>query len=98
MTTAIGVVMTERIVAGRLEDQQLAGEPLHYPEDAEELDALLAIPGERAGGVLARKLQLARRREPVDASAWPFRALFARAWWKTRRTCRRSKGCAWPRS
>ena len=32
MTTAIGVVITEHIVAGRLEDQRLAGKLLRYPE------------------------------------------------------------------
>jgi hypothetical protein len=31
MTTAIGVVMTEHIVTGRLEDQKLAGQVLRYP-------------------------------------------------------------------
>ena len=33
MTTAIGVVITEHIVSGRLEDQQLAGKLLRYPGD-----------------------------------------------------------------
>jgi len=33
MTTAIGVVMTSRIVTGRLEDQRLTGKLLHYPDD-----------------------------------------------------------------
>ena len=32
MTTAIGVVMTEHIVAGRLEDHRLVGEPVRYPQ------------------------------------------------------------------
>jgi len=45
MTTAIGVVMTEHIVAGKLEDQRLAGKPLRFPSDRDELDALLAVPG-----------------------------------------------------
>jgi hypothetical protein len=31
MTTAIGVVMTEHIVAGRLEDQRLKGAPCAIP-------------------------------------------------------------------
>jgi len=45
MTTAIGVVMTEHIVAGRLEDQQLTGKQLRFPADSDELDALVSIPG-----------------------------------------------------
>lgn len=45
MSTAIGVVMTEHIVAGRLEDQRLTGKLLRFPQDQSELDALVAIPG-----------------------------------------------------
>jgi predicted NBD/HSP70 family sugar kinase len=33
MTTAIGVVMTEHIVTGKLEDQKIAGKSLRYPAD-----------------------------------------------------------------
>ena len=53
MTTAIGVVMTEHIVAGRLEDQQLAGKRLRFPTDRAELDALSAIPGGELVEILA---------------------------------------------
>ncbi len=45
MTTAIGVVMTEHIVAGRLEDQRLTERILHYPSNIGEVDALSTIPG-----------------------------------------------------
>jgi predicted NBD/HSP70 family sugar kinase len=45
MTTAIGVVMTNHIVAGRLEDHRLTGSLLRYPDDAAELDALITLPG-----------------------------------------------------
>jgi glucokinase len=45
MTTAIGVVMTAHIVAGKLQDQRLTGKPLRFPSDRDELDALLAVPG-----------------------------------------------------
>jgi predicted NBD/HSP70 family sugar kinase len=44
MTTAIGVVMTEHIVSGRLENHRLAGPLLRYPENADQVDALTAIP------------------------------------------------------
>jgi predicted NBD/HSP70 family sugar kinase len=45
MTTAIGVVVTEHIVAGSLEDQKLVGKPVRFPADSDELDALISIPG-----------------------------------------------------
>ncbi len=45
MSIAIGVVMTEHIVAGRLEDQRLTGQLLRFPQDESELDALVSIPG-----------------------------------------------------
>lgn len=44
MTTAIGVVVTEHISAGRLEDQQLAGKLLRFPQDMAALDVLAAVP------------------------------------------------------
>ncbi len=44
MTNAIGIVITEHIVAGRLEDQQLVGKLLRFPEDAGKPDALSTIP------------------------------------------------------
>jgi glucokinase len=45
MSTAIGVVMTEHIVAGTLEDQKLTGKPLRFPDENDEGDALISIPG-----------------------------------------------------
>ncbi len=44
MSTAIGVVIREYIVSGRLEDQQLTGELLRYPSDPESNEALAAMP------------------------------------------------------
>ncbi len=44
MAVAIGVVMTEHIVAGRLEEHQLVGQPVRYPADPEEMDALITLP------------------------------------------------------
>ena len=50
MNTAIGVVITDYIVSGRLEDQQVTGKLPRYPGDSEStdepeaLDALAAIP------------------------------------------------------
>jgi len=48
MTTSIGVVMTEHIVAGRLTgplgQQKLEGARLRYPEDLAETEALIGVP------------------------------------------------------
>jgi predicted NBD/HSP70 family sugar kinase len=69
MTTAIGVVMTEHIVAGRLEDQRLTGKLLRYPVDTDELDALIAIPGGELVELLATQVATlaANGQSPVDA-------------------------------
>ena len=56
MTTAIGVVMTSHIVAGRLEDQRLTGKLLRYPGDAEAANALDAIPGSDLVEILAEHI------------------------------------------
>ena len=53
MTTAIGVVMTEHIVAGRLEDLRLKGALLRYPAETDELDALIALPASELVELLA---------------------------------------------
>jgi predicted NBD/HSP70 family sugar kinase len=57
MTTAIGLVMTNQIVAGRLENQRIAGALLRYPEDADDLDALSAIPGSELIEILATRIE-----------------------------------------
>ena len=53
MTTAIGVVMTEHIVAGRMENHRLVGEPVRYPGDLTEVDALTVLPGGELLEILA---------------------------------------------
>jgi predicted NBD/HSP70 family sugar kinase len=69
MTTAIGVVITEHIVAGRLQDQRLTGSLLRYPVDTDELDALSAIPGSELVELLATQIATLASSEtaPVDA-------------------------------
>ena len=69
MTTAIGVVMTEHIVAGRLEDQKLSGELLRYPVNEETLDALSAMPAGELVEILATQISslVSRETQPVDA-------------------------------
>ena len=56
MTTAIGVVMTEHIVAGRLEDMRLVGNTIRYPENDQEVDALGAVPGSELVDILAGEI------------------------------------------
>jgi predicted NBD/HSP70 family sugar kinase len=69
MTTAIGVVITEHIVAGRLEDNRLVGELLRYPENLDEADALTAIPGGELVEILAAQISTLASKEtrPLDA-------------------------------
>ena len=56
MTTAIGVVMTEHIVAGRLVDQRITGKLLRYPADADVVDALISLPGGELVQILADEI------------------------------------------
>ena len=56
MTTAIGVVMTEHIVAGRLQENRLTGELLRIPGNAEKPGALTAIPGRELVEMLATQI------------------------------------------
>jgi len=69
MTTAIGAVITEHIVAGRLEDLRIAGQKLRYPVDTDELDALVAMPGSEMVELLAKQIAALADRQavPVDA-------------------------------
>jgi predicted NBD/HSP70 family sugar kinase len=69
MSTAIGVVMTNRIVAGALEDQRLTGEPLRFPEDKDEHEALVALPIGELVDVLVDKIAtlIGTFKAPVDA-------------------------------
>jgi glucokinase len=69
MTTAIGVVITEHIVAGRLQDQRLTGKPLRYPVNTDEVDALMGLPGSELVDLLAAQIETlaATESEPVDA-------------------------------
>jgi glucokinase len=67
MTTAIGVVITEHIVAGKLEDQRLTGKLIRYPADANELDALIALPGSELVEILAEQVATLASEGPIDA-------------------------------
>jgi glucokinase len=69
MTIAIGVVMTEHIVAGKLENHQLVGKPLRYPEDEDEVDVLASIPGSELVEILADEVSTLAGdgEQPIDA-------------------------------
>jgi len=67
MTTAIGVVMTEHIVAGRLEDMRLVGETVRYPQNTEEVDALNALPVGDVVDVLANEIVSVVNNAHIDA-------------------------------
>jgi predicted NBD/HSP70 family sugar kinase len=56
MTTAIGIVMTDHIVAGLLQDHRPAGTLLRYPADSYEPDALSAIPSSELVDILAGQI------------------------------------------
>ena len=67
MSTAIGVVMTEHIVAGALTDQKPTGKLLRFPEDGD--DALASLPGGDLVRVLVEKITAltGNMSGPVDA-------------------------------
>jgi glucokinase len=73
MTTSIGVVMTEHIVAGRLAgplgQQKLEGDRLRYPEDVAETEALIGVPASEVYELLASQITplIAGSSEPVAA-------------------------------
>lgn len=73
MTTSIGVVMTEHIVAGLLTgplgQQRLEGERLRYPADIEESEALIGLPAGELYDVLASQIAplIATSKVPVGA-------------------------------
>jgi glucokinase len=53
MTVAIGIVITDHIVAGKLEDQKLTGKILRYPEDPDAGIELVGIPHGELVDILA---------------------------------------------
>jgi predicted NBD/HSP70 family sugar kinase len=72
MTTAIGVVLTDHIASARLEELQLAGSVLRYPQDPEPVEPvefLEAIPASDLVEMIAAEIATlaGARPEPVDA-------------------------------
>ena len=69
MTTAIGVVITEHIVSGRLQDSRLTGSTIRYPDDLNELDALSAMPASELVELLATQIETLTKTEPEPVDA-----------------------------
>ena len=67
MATAIGVVVTEHIVAGRLEDMRLVGETVRYPQNTDEIDALSALPVSEFVEILSGEIISVIGKGDVDA-------------------------------
>jgi glucokinase len=73
MTTSIGVVMTEHIVAGRLTgplgQQKLEGDRLRFPADISETEALIGVPASDVYDLLSSQIAplIAASPEPVAA-------------------------------
>jgi len=68
MTVAIGVVMTEHIAAGRLEDHELVGKTVRYPVDTTEMDALISMPGSELIELVADQIaEIATNGKPIQA-------------------------------
>src|ERR1017187_8011253 len=69
MTTAIGIVMTDHIVACRLEDHRIAAKPLRYPTDHAEPDALAALPPTELVHILATQVAFLAKADPRGIAA-----------------------------
>jgi predicted NBD/HSP70 family sugar kinase len=67
MTIAIGAVMTEHIVAGRLEDMRPVGETVRFPQNSEEVDALNALPVSDVVEILANEIVSVINNAQIDA-------------------------------
>jgi glucokinase len=69
MTTAIGVVITEHIVAGRLQDQRLSGTTILFPDQSDGAEDLASMPGSKMVELLATQIETLVKREPVPVDA-----------------------------
>jgi len=70
MATAIGVVLTDHIAAARLEELQLAGNVLRYPEDPDAVEPLEAIPDRELVYLIAGRIK-----SVADSAAGPVDAI-----------------------
>jgi predicted NBD/HSP70 family sugar kinase len=68
MATAIGVVITDHVVSGRLENHQLTGDLLRFPNDPESQDELAAMPASELIGIIAEHIHALAENGAVDAT------------------------------
>jgi glucokinase len=69
MTNAIGIVITDHIVAGRLEDHRLTAKPLRFPADPADPDALAALPPSEFVEILAGQIASLAKADPRPLDA-----------------------------
>ena len=69
MSNAIGIVITDHIVAGRLENHRLTAKPLRFPADAAEPDALAALPPTELVEILAGQIDFLAKADPRPLDA-----------------------------
>jgi glucokinase len=69
MTTAIGVVITEHVVSGRLQDERLTGKLLRFPNDPEAQDALPAMPASELIEIIAGHIDVLSKAATSDGAA-----------------------------
>ncbi len=69
MTTAIGVVITEHVVSGRLQDERLTGKLLRFPNDPEAQDALPAMPASELVEIIAGHIDVLSKAATSDGAA-----------------------------
>jgi predicted NBD/HSP70 family sugar kinase len=69
MTTAIGIVITDHVVAGRLENHRLTAKPLRYPANPDEPDALSALPPTELVQLLAGQIAFLAKDYPRSLDA-----------------------------
>jgi len=69
MSNAIGIVITDHIVAGRLENHRLTAKPLRFPADAAEPDALAALPPTDLVEILAGQIDFLAKADPRPLDA-----------------------------
>jgi len=69
MTTAIGVVITDHVVSGRLQDQQLTGKPLRFPNDSQAQQTLGAMPASEMVEIIAGHISLLSKTASGEGAA-----------------------------
>lgn len=67
MRRTIGVSVSEHVATGLVEDNKVIGPLSRFPEEAEDGDALQAMPAEAISAGIVQQVELVAKKEPVDA-------------------------------